>query len=188
MSPAGVRNRLDVRIGRKSYRGGLGRRAARAGRACADPRGRRGRGAGRAVRLRQDHPAADRRRARARLRRDREPAGAMARSGWCFRNRACCLGAPSSRTCGWQRRKPPMPRSMRCLHAGAHRPSRPLSGRAVTRARAAGRARARIRGRAGSAAARRAVRVARRNAGGAPARRTGGAGAQPSGDDAARNA
>ena len=71
MSPAGVHDRLDVGIKQKSYRAASGGNAAGARRACFQPPHRRGRGAGRAVGLRQDHAAADHRRARSRFRRRR---------------------------------------------------------------------------------------------------------------------
>ena len=72
-------------------------------------RQRRGRRAGRPVGLRQDHAAADHRRARPRLRGQRRAARPRHGSAWCSRSRACCPGARSSRTCGSPPRRRPTP-------------------------------------------------------------------------------
>ena len=58
------------------------------------------------VRLRQDHAAADHRRARSRLTKGAWRCPRTARSAWYSRSRACCRGARSSRTCGSPRRQP----------------------------------------------------------------------------------
>jgi len=97
MSPAGVRDRLDVAIKQKSFRSASGGQLQVLGRACVQPGPWRGRRAGGPVRLRQDHAVAHHRRARSRVRGRRGGCPPTARSAWCSRSRACCPGARSSR-------------------------------------------------------------------------------------------